>query len=137
MTQSQLVPTMFVRMLKTAGRCAGKIRYVSSLKGAVHAAAPCPADVKAKIDWLRELIPTGDMLQAPKVMVTVSTRRTGSRIAAPSAAPLALKILDDDGNELPARGPARCILQAARSSPIATTSDKTQRAFNEQAGLDT
>src|SRR5205823_12373927 len=45
-TQSQLVPTMFVRMLKLPDEV--RMRYdVSSLKGAIHAAAPCPVDVKA------------------------------------------------------------------------------------------
>ena len=50
-TQSQLVPTMFVRMLKLPDEV--RTRYnVSSLKGAIHAAAPCPVDVKAKmIEW--------------------------------------------------------------------------------------
>src|SRR5258705_271268 len=50
-TQSQLVPTMFVRMLKLPEEV--RLRYdVSSLKGAIHAAAPCPVDVKAKmIEW--------------------------------------------------------------------------------------
>jgi long-chain acyl-CoA synthetase len=50
-THSQLVPTMFVRMLKLPGEV--RRRYeVSSLKVAIHAAAPCPVDVKAwMIDW--------------------------------------------------------------------------------------
>ena len=50
-TQSQLVPTMFVRMLKLPEEV--RTRYdVSSLKGAIHAAAPCPIDVKARmIEW--------------------------------------------------------------------------------------
>ncbi len=50
-TQSQLVPTMFVRMLKLPD--AVRTKYdVSSLKAAVHAAAPCPIDVKRKmIAW--------------------------------------------------------------------------------------
>src|SRR6202023_3057601 len=50
-TQSQLVPTMFVRMLKLPDEV--RAGYdVSSLKGAIHAAAPCPIDVKAKmIEW--------------------------------------------------------------------------------------
>jgi len=50
-TQSQLVPTMFVRMLKLPEDV--RLRYdVSSLKGAIHAAAPCPIDVKARmIEW--------------------------------------------------------------------------------------
>ena len=50
-THSQLVPTMFVRMLKLPE--AVRARYdVSSLKGAVHAAAPCPVEVKARMmEW--------------------------------------------------------------------------------------
>ncbi|WP_043650701.1 acyl-CoA synthetase [Nocardia thailandica] len=50
-THSQWVPTMFVRLLKLDA--AVRARYdVSSLKVAVHAAAPCPVDVKhAMIDW--------------------------------------------------------------------------------------
>ena len=45
-TQSQLVPTMFVRMLKLPDE---RQRYdVSTLKGAIHAAAPCPVDVNTK-----------------------------------------------------------------------------------------
>src|SRR5262249_39223552 len=47
-TQCQLVPTMFVRMLKLPDEV--RNRYdVSTLKGAIHAAAPCPVDVKAKM----------------------------------------------------------------------------------------
>ena len=50
-TQTQLVPTMFVRMLKLSEEIRAKYD-VSSLKAAVHAAAPCPVEVKQKmIDW--------------------------------------------------------------------------------------
>jgi len=50
-TQSQLVPTMFVRLLKLPRETRDKYD-ISSLKGAIHAAAPCPADVKQQmIDW--------------------------------------------------------------------------------------
>jgi fatty-acyl-CoA synthase len=50
-THSQWVPTMFVRMLKLPPQV--RARYdVSSLRYAIHAAAPCPIDVKrAMIDW--------------------------------------------------------------------------------------
>lgn len=50
-THGQYVPTMFVRMLKLdeAERAAFDL---SSMKLAIHAAAPCPIDVKQKmIDW--------------------------------------------------------------------------------------
>jgi acyl-CoA synthetase (AMP-forming)/AMP-acid ligase II len=50
-THSQLVPTMFVRMLKLPEDVRTKYD-VSSLKVAIHAAAPCPVDVKhAMIAW--------------------------------------------------------------------------------------
>ncbi|MBC7549402.1 MAG: AMP-binding protein, partial [Cellulomonas sp.] len=50
-THSQWVPTMFVRMLKLPE--AVRTSYdVGSLKVAVHAAAPCPVDVKQQmIEW--------------------------------------------------------------------------------------
>ncbi|MCW2717465.1 acyl-CoA synthetase [Pseudonocardia sp.] len=50
-THSQWVPTMFVRMLKLPAEV--RERYdVSSLRVAIHAAAPCPVDVKrAMIGW--------------------------------------------------------------------------------------
>jgi long-chain acyl-CoA synthetase len=50
-THSQWVPTHFVRMLKLPEEV--RARYdVSSLKVAIHAAAPCPPEVKrAMIDW--------------------------------------------------------------------------------------
>ena len=50
-TQSQLVPTMFVRLLKLPSETRDKYD-ISTLKGAIHAAAPCPVEVKqAMIDW--------------------------------------------------------------------------------------
>ncbi len=50
-TAGQFVPTMFVRMLKLPD--AVRLAYdVSSLKSAIHAAAPCPVDVKRRmIAW--------------------------------------------------------------------------------------
>jgi long-chain acyl-CoA synthetase len=50
-THSQWVPIMFVRMLKLPE--AARQRFdLSSMKCAIHAAAPCPIDVKeAMIDW--------------------------------------------------------------------------------------
>ncbi|QQS13903.1 MAG: AMP-binding protein [Rhodospirillales bacterium] len=50
-THSQLVPTMFVRMLKLPDEVRAKYD-VSSLRCAIHAAAPCPVPVKEKmIAW--------------------------------------------------------------------------------------
>lgn len=55
-TTSQWVPTMFVRMLKLPATV--RSRYdLSSMRVAVHAAAPCPTDVKARmIEWWGPII---------------------------------------------------------------------------------
>lgn len=55
-THSQLVPTMFSRMLKLPPEVRAAAD-VSSLKIAIHAAAPCPAQVKEQmIDWWGPII---------------------------------------------------------------------------------
>jgi long-chain acyl-CoA synthetase len=55
-THSQLVPTMFSRMLKLPEEVRRKYD-LSSLETAIHAAAPCPAQVKLQmIDWWGPII---------------------------------------------------------------------------------
>jgi acyl-CoA synthetase (AMP-forming)/AMP-acid ligase II len=50
-THSQWVPTMFIRMLKLPAEVRAKYD-VSSLQCAIHAAAPCPVEVKKQIiEW--------------------------------------------------------------------------------------
>ena len=55
-THAQFVPTMFVRMLKLPDDV--RSRYdVSSLQCVIHAAAPCPVDVKHRMmDWFGPII---------------------------------------------------------------------------------
>jgi long-chain acyl-CoA synthetase len=55
-THTQMVPTMFVRMLKLPDEV--RTSYdVGSLRAVVHAAAPCPVEVKrAMIDWFGPII---------------------------------------------------------------------------------
>ncbi len=55
-THSQLVPTMFSRMLKLSEHIRNKYD-LSSLQVAVHAAAPCPVPVKVQmIAWWGPII---------------------------------------------------------------------------------
>lgn len=52
----QMVPTMFARMLQLPEEVRGKYD-LSSLQGVVHAAAPCPPEMKrAMIDWLGPVV---------------------------------------------------------------------------------
>lgn len=55
-THSQVVPTMFIRMLKLPVEV--RERYdTSSLQGIIHAAAPCPVEAKAAIiKWLGPIV---------------------------------------------------------------------------------
>ncbi|WP_242124280.1 acyl-CoA synthetase [Sphingobium sp. Sx8-8] len=55
-TFSQMVPTMFLRMLRLPEE--QRLSYdLSSLRGIVHAAAPCPVEVKrAMIEWVGPII---------------------------------------------------------------------------------
>ncbi|MFI7612699.1 AMP-binding protein [Nonomuraea terrae] len=55
-THTQLVPTMFIKMLKLPAEARQK-HDLSSLRYAIHAAAPCPIPVKEQmIDWWGPII---------------------------------------------------------------------------------
>ena len=101
-THSQWVPTMFVRMLKLPEE-SRKAYDLSSLKIAVHAAAPCPVEVKRQmIEWWGPVlyeyyagtegsgatfITSEDWLKHPG-----SVGKAGVGI---------LHVCDEDGNDLP------------------------------------
>jgi long-chain acyl-CoA synthetase len=55
-THTQMVPTMFVRMLKLPDDV--RARYaLSTLRRVIHAAAPCPVDVKRRmIEWVGPIV---------------------------------------------------------------------------------
>jgi long-chain acyl-CoA synthetase len=102
-TTSHMVPTMFHRLLALPDDV--KARYdTSSLVSVIHAAAPCPVDVKRRmIEWWGPVIyeyyaategggtfvTSAEWMEHPG---TVGQPWPGSTI----------KILDDDGNEVPA-----------------------------------
>jgi len=99
---AQWVPTMFVRMLKLPEEV--RARYdVSSLKMAIHAAAPCPVDVKrAMMDWWGPILHEYYSCTELNGMTVVSPdewlRKPGS-VGRPVLGKL--HICDDDGMELP------------------------------------
>jgi len=101
-TFAQCVPTMFVRMLKLPD--ATRARYdVSSLAAVVHAAAPCPVDVKQKlIDWWGPVVHEYYAGTESNGFVYCNSEQW---LAHPGTVGQALvgvvHIVDDDGNELP------------------------------------
>lgn len=100
---AQWVPTMFVRMLKLPDDVRG--RYdVSSLRMAIHAAAPCPVDVKrAMMAWwgpiLHEYYASTELNGMTVIGPDEWLRKPGS-VGKPVLG--TLHICDDDGEELPA-----------------------------------
>jgi fatty-acyl-CoA synthase len=102
-TVTQVVPTMFVRLLQLPAEV--RDRYnISSLRLAVHAAAPCPPEVKrAMIDWLGPIVAEyygsteGNGLT---VITTPEWERKPGSVGRSILGPV--HICDDSGNELPA-----------------------------------
>ncbi|QFU75263.1 acyl-CoA synthetase [Halioglobus maricola] len=101
-THSQWVPIMFVRMLKLPQEV--RTRYdVSSMQFAIHAAAPCPIEVKEKmIDWWGPVIV--EYYAASEGIGATIIDSDGWLSHKGSVGPAfvgELHIVDDDGNELP------------------------------------
>ncbi|MGH3725055.1 MAG: acyl-CoA synthetase [Mycobacterium sp.] len=101
-THSQWVPTMFVRMLKLPKEI--RDRYdVSTLKVAIHAAAPCAVEVKhSMIDWwgpvLHEYYSSTEGNGVTFIDSATWLKRPGS-VGYPAVG--VLHICDDEGTELP------------------------------------
>ncbi|MGD9792829.1 MAG: acyl-CoA synthetase [Acidimicrobiia bacterium] len=133
-THTQVVPTMFVRMLKLDETV--RTSYdVSSLRYVVHAAAPCPVPVKHQMmDWFGPVIheyyagteantfvycsPT-DWLAHPG---TVGRPLTG-----------VLHIMDESGeNELPPGEPGAIYVSDGGEFEYHNDSDKTRSAHNSK-----
>jgi long-chain acyl-CoA synthetase len=102
-TVVQMVPTMFVRLLALPESV--RSRYdLSSLRRVVHAAAPCPPDVKrAMIEWLGPIIDEyyGGTETGPVVFCTSEEWLEHPGTVGRPIRNASVKILDAGGNELP------------------------------------
>jgi acyl-CoA synthetase (AMP-forming)/AMP-acid ligase II len=132
-THAQFVPTMFVRMLKLPDEVRASYD-VSSLKVAVHAAAPCPVEVKKQmIEWFGPvlvefysgteatgffMIGTADWLTHP-----------GSVGKAVMGVP---HICDDSARELPAGEVGTVWFSDVRQFEYHDEPEKTAAAFNSR-----
>lgn len=102
-THTQMVPTMFVRLLKLPEDV--RLGYdVSSLRCVVHAAAPCPVDVKRQmIEWLgpilEEYYASTEANGATRIDSATWLEHPGSVGRPLLGIP---HIVDEDGKDLPA-----------------------------------
>jgi fatty-acyl-CoA synthase len=112
-THSQWVPTMFVRMLKLDPEIRTKYD-LSSHKRAIHAAAPCPVEVKRQmIEWWGPVIEEYYAATENVGMATISSREwlehPGS-VGKARAHPF--HICNEDGEEMPAGEPGMIYAEA-------------------------
>ncbi|MBO0854284.1 MAG: acyl-CoA synthetase [Nocardia sp.] len=132
-THAQLVPTMFTRLLKLPDEV--RNRYdVSSLRAVVHAAAPCPVEVKrAMLDWWGPIIHE----------YWNSTEGAGFTYVTPAewlahpgtvGRPVrgALHILDEDGTELPAGEVGQIWSEGTPPFEYHNDPEKTAESSNER-----
>ena len=132
-THSQLVPTMFVRMLKLPEDVRKKYD-VSSLQVAIHAAAPCPEKVKHQMmEWWGPILyeyyagteGNGYCAVSPEEWLThpgtVGRALTG-----------VLHIVDEDGNELPAGKTGAIYFSDGREFTYHNDPERTAESFNDK-----
>jgi long-chain acyl-CoA synthetase len=101
-THAQFVPTMFVRMLRLDDDV--RLSYDhASLRVAVHAAAPCPVEVKQKmIDWWGPILVEYYAGTEGHGMTMIDSAQWEQKPGSVGKAVMGtVRICDDDGRELP------------------------------------
>jgi long-chain acyl-CoA synthetase len=129
----QFVPTHFVRMLKLPDDV--RARYdVSSMKVAIHAAAPCPVPVKqAMIDWWGPVV---DEYYAGTEANGFTAIKAAQWLARPgsvgtSIGEAKLHICDEDGNDLPTGTDGLVFFAGPRSFRYHNDPEKTAESRNK------
>ncbi len=133
-THAHLVPIMMQRMLAAPAEL--KAKYdLSSLRFIVHGAAPCPPEVKhAMIDWLGPILfeyyagsegGAGFAIRSDEWLAKPGS--VGKRPAL-----LRVKIMDDEGNELPNGRAGLIYHEAQKLNPFQYYKDETKTAASHR-----
>ena len=130
-THSQWVPTHFIRMLKLPEQVRASYD-ISSLRLAVHAAAPCPVPVKeAMIDWWGPILVEYYAGTEGNGLTLIDTEQwLAHRGSVGKAVSGILHILDEDGRELPARSEGLIYFEGGAPFEYHNDPEKTQTSHN-------
>lgn len=123
-----MVPTMFIRLMKLPAEVRAKYD-VSSLRHVIHAAAPCPADVKrAMIEWWGPVIYEfyGSTESGAVTFATSEDALNKPGTVGKIAHGAELKFIDDDGNEV-AQGEIGEIFSRIAGNPDFTYHNKPEK----------
>jgi long-chain acyl-CoA synthetase len=137
-THSQLVPTMFSRMLKLPE--AARRRYdLSSLKVAIHAAAPCPIKVKEQmIDWWGpKLLEYYGMTEAIGFAACDSLEWLAHKGTVGKVAMGKLHVLDENGSPCPQGQPGALWFEAGATFEYFNDPEKTAESRSADGALRT
>lgn len=132
-SHTQLVPTMFVRMLKLPVQT--RSRYdLSTLKCALHAAAPCPVSVKEQmIDWWGKCIFEQYSGSEGNGCTFISAHEwLGHKGSVGRALVGEIRIVGEDGKLMPTGEPGTVFFEGTRRFQYHNDPDKTSKVFNEQ-----
>jgi fatty-acyl-CoA synthase len=132
-THAQMVPTMFLRMLRLPDQ--ERLRYdLSSLRAVIHAAAPCPIDVKREmIEWLGPIIYEYYSATEIYLLTAIDSQESLAHPGSVGRAQVGTPhVLDDAGNEL-APGQAGTIWsEGGPSFEYHNAPEKTAESRNER-----
>jgi len=132
-THSQWVPTMFIRMLKLP-ETARQQQDVSSMRVAIHAAAPCPIAVKERmIEWWGPVINEYYAGTEGSGFCAVASRdwlEHKGTVGRPLYG--AVHIVGDDGNEMGAGQIGTIYFSGGTDFEYLNDPDKTLNAYNAQ-----
>ncbi len=133
----QMVPTMFVRLLALDERI--RSRYdLSSLRSVVHAAAPCPPEVKrAMIDWLGPIVDEyyGGTETGPVVFCDSEEWLAHPGTVGRPIEQAVVKILDGAGRELPSGESGEVYMWLDTWPDFTYENDDAKRRSIERDGL--
>jgi long-chain acyl-CoA synthetase len=136
-THVQTVPTMFVRLLKLPAAVRAKYD-VSSLEFVVHAAAPCPAEVKsAMIEWWGPVIHEYyGSTELGTVVFCSATEWLAHRGTVGKALPgVELRVLDLEGRDVAVGVPGDIYARFTAGVDFTYHGDDAKRAAAEKHGL--
>jgi long-chain acyl-CoA synthetase len=135
-THGQFVPAMFTRMLKLPEAVRNSYD-VASLRRVIHAAAPCPVEIKKQmIDWwgpiVDEYYASSEAHGSTLISAEDWLTHPGS-VGKPMMG--AVHILDEDGNEVPPGEPGEIYFEGGHSFEYLNDPEKTAKSRDKHGWM--